>query len=147
MDAARIARHALDGLQYGVGLTAAIFVVLTPFSLLLTGGLVVVKQGLFLAGLLLMVLGAVKARPRQRHVIESAEDWRPRLSHYLPADSYAEDGFGGVIHRLPPAAWFVRGKADRLSDGGRFLLSWLMAWGVSYLLEAVFYVGVPPALR
>lgn len=147
MDPARLARQGVDGLQYGVGLTALLFVALTPLSLLLVGDLVVVKYGLFLAGLALMLLGAVKARPRQQHVIDGAADWRPRLSDYLPSDSYAEDGFGGRIHRLPPAAWVVRGTADRLSDGGRLLVAWLVAWAASYLLEAVFYVGVAPALR
>ncbi|MFB6354635.1 MAG: hypothetical protein ABEJ92_11190 [Halobacteriales archaeon] len=147
MDAARLARLSVDGLQYGVALTALLSIALAPLSLLLAGDLVLLKYGLFLAGMTLMLLGAVKARPRQQHVIEAAANWRPRLSDYLPSDSYAEDGFGGRVHRLPPAAWVVRGKADRLSDGGRFLVAWLVAWATSYLLEAVFYVGVAPALR
>lgn len=147
MHAGRLARKALDGLQYGVLLTAVLFAALTPLSLLVAGDLVLVKLGLFLAGLGLMLFGTVKARPRQQHLHAAAEDWRPRLSNYLPEDTYAEDGFGGLAHRLPPASWYVRGQADRLSDGGRFLVAWLVAWAVSYVLEAVFYVGVAPPLR
>lgn len=147
MDRGRLLRQALDGLQYGVLLTALLCAVLAPVSWLVAGDLVILKQGLFAAGLVLMLLGAVKARPPQRHVLEPDVDWRPRLSRHLPADSYATAGFGGVVHRLPPASWYVGGEADRLSDGGRLLVAWVVAWAVSYVLEALFHVGVPPAFR
>lgn len=147
MDGDRLARQALDGLQYGVVLTAFVTAVLLPPSLLLGGDLVLVKQGLFLVGMALMLIGALKARPDQQHVHAAAENWRPRLSNYIPGDTYAETGFGGIVHRLPPAGWFLRSRSDRLTDGGRLLVAWLVAWTVSYLLEAVFYVGVAPPLR
>lgn len=147
MDADRLGRKALDGFQYGVVLTALVMVGFTPLSLLISGDLVLVKYGLFAVGLVLLLLGSVKARPKQRHMLDPDQDWRPRFSRYLPQDSYAEDGFGGRVHRLLPAAWFVDSQSDRLSDGGRFLFAWLVTWAVSFLMESVFYVGVPTALR
>lgn len=147
MDSRRLAVKLLDGLQYGVALTAVLVVASAPVSLLLSGDLVLVKFLLFLAGLFLMLVGGLKARPRQQHVLEPEEDWRPRLSRAMPDDSYSEDGFAGLVNRLPPAVWYVRGQRDRLSDGGRFLVAWLVAWTVSYLMEAVFAVGVPTELQ
>lgn len=146
MDGGRIARKALDGVQYGVVLAGVIVVVTGPVSLLVAGDLVLVKLLLFGVGLVLMGLGAVKLRPRQRHVLDEQGDWRPRLSQALPDNTTSEDGFGGMVNDLPPASWYV-GPADRLTDGGRFLVAWLVVWAVSYLMEAVFHVGVPPALR
>jgi hypothetical protein len=137
----------LDGLQYGVALTGVLVLATAPVSLLLSGDLVLVKFLLFVAGLLLMLVGGLKARPRQQHVLDEEEDWRPRLSRAMPDDGYSEDGFAGLVNRLPPGAWYVRGPRDRLSDGGRFLVAWLVAWAVSFVMEAVFAVGVPPELQ
>lgn len=146
MDAGRLARKALDGLQYGVVLTGVVVVATSPVSLLVAGDLVLVKLALFMLGMALMLLGAVKLRPRQRHVVDEQADWRPRLSQAMPDNTVSEDGFAGLVSDLPPAAWYV-GRTERLTDGGRFLVAWLVAWGVSYLMEAVFHVGVSPALR
>lgn len=146
MAAGRLARRALDGLQYGVVLTGVLVVASAPVSLVVTGDLVLVKLVLFLAGLLLLGVGAVKLRPKQRHVLEDQADWRPRLSAALPDNTTAEDGFAGLVSALPPAVWYV-GPGDRMTDGGRFLAAWLVAWTVSYLMETVLHVGVPPALQ
>jgi hypothetical protein len=142
----RLRRYALgvvDGLQYGVVLTAVVVAFLVPVSLALSGTLVLVKAGLFLGGILLLGFGALKARPEQRTAYEG--DWRPRLSRAIPSDSRSEDGFAGLVNALPPAAWYI-GADDRLSDGFRFLIAWLVMWATSYAMEAVFLVGVPPAL-
>ena len=132
--ARRLFVKAVDGLQYAVALNVLVVVVLGPLFVLVTGTLVGLKWVLFLVGLLLLGVGGVKLRPPP----PGRESSRLGI-----ANSTAEDGFGGRVGRLPPVAWYDPGPTDHLSDGARFLLAGVMAWAVSFALEAVFGVGVP----
>lgn len=130
----RVRIRTVDGLQYAVVLNALLLVVLAPVSLLVTGSLVGLKWLLFLVGLLLIGVGAVKLRPPP----PGREN--PRLG---VSNSRADDGLGGLVGRLPPVARYDPGPDEHLSDGARFLLTGVTAWLVSFGLETLLGVGVP----
>jgi|GEM_PF-2502333 len=134
---ASIAAKTLDGLQYAVLVTAAVTLVLAPVSLLVTGDLVFAKYGLFFLGFLTVAIGSWKLRPPARN--------RSPSRFHVP-NTRAERGFGAVVNRVPPAAWYLD-EDDRLSDGARLVVAGVALLVASYLLELVFHVGVDPALR
>lgn len=130
-----LALKLLDGLQYAVVLNGVVAAVLAPLSVLATGSLVALKWILFLIGLALIGYGPVKLRPALR-----AEDERSR---FHVGDTYASNGFGGLVGRLPPVSMFDPAPTEHLSDGGRLLFAGVAAWLGSFLMEAVLGVGVP----
>jgi hypothetical protein len=134
MSAARtIAAKALDGLQYGILLTAVVCLVFAPLSLLLVGDLVLLKYLLFFFGFLTLAVGSWKLRPPAR-----GRDG----SRFAVSNSRSDRGFGAFVNSVPPAAWYL-GPEDRLSDGSRFAIAGLFLLVGSFLLEFVFHVGVP----
>lgn len=132
----RIVRRLLDGVQYAVALTLVISVPVGIVSFLVGGDLVLLKWVLFLVGIALLGVGSFKLRP------PAAYREKTRLSI---ENSYSDDRFAGLVNDLPPAAWYV-GREDHLSDGARMLLASLFAFATSFVLEAVFKVGVDPLL-
>lgn len=131
---ARLARKALDGLQYALVGTGLAVGAGGAVSLLATGDLRALKWLLFLGGLLVLAAGAVKLRP--------APVWRdePRRAF---ANGYTDSGYGAAVGDLPPASRFVTQRTDRLSDGGRLFLLGVVALATSFALEGVLGVGVP----
>ena len=134
MNGARLAYKAADGLQYAVVLVGAVVVVAGAASYLLSESLVGLKWALFLLGAALIGVGSIKLRPTPA--------WRdePRAAF---ANDYAGGGIGGRVGRLPPVGRLDLDPGDRCSDGGRLFLAGVLAWVVSFGLEAVFGVGVP----
>lgn len=134
LNARRLGLKLLDGLQYGVALVALFSAVVTPLTLLVWDDLVPLKWALFLLGMALLGFGTWKLWPMSAWKNDSRVDLQ---------NSFATDGFGGLVGRLPPVAWFDPEPEDHLSDGGRFLLASLLAYLTSFLLEALLGVGVP----
>lgn len=128
---------ALDGAQYAVILTAIVTAVFAPLSVLLTNDLVFLKYMLFFFGFLTLAIGSWKLRPPARGSSSSRLDVE---------NTRAESGFGAFVNTVPPGVWYVT-PANRLSDGARIALAGLALLLLSWILEFVFHVGVPPALR
>lgn len=134
MNVERVAYKAADGVQYAVVVVGAVTVLAGAASYLLTDRLVGLKWVLFLLGAAFIGVGAVKLRPTAA--------WRdePRAAF---ANDYAEGGIGARVGRLPPVGRLDLEPGDRCSDGGRLFLAGVLAWAVSFGLEAVLGVGVP----
>lgn len=132
-----IVAKALDGVQYAVILTVILTAVFAPLSVLLTNDLVFLKYSLFYFGFFTLAIGSWKLRPPARGNSSSRLDVE---------NSRADTGFGAFVNKVPPGVWYVT-PADRLSDGTRITLAGLVLLLLSWILEFVFHVGVPPALR
>lgn len=130
----RLARKLLDGLQYSLVAIGLAVVTVGGASVLVTGDLRALKWFLFLAGLLTAAMGTFKLRPKAA--------WKDDERRALRND-YTEEGYGAFVRKLPPTAWFDYEPRDYLSDGGRMFLLGALALLTSFLLEAVFGVGVP----
>lgn len=141
--APRWALRALDGLQYGVGLTATVVIVavLLVYALALAtrgvdgldqvDALLAAKWVLFAAGFATMAFGALKLRPHPPY----KDDSRFSLSI---SDESREGGFADQVTSLPPLAWFEPRNVDRLSGGGRLLV----ASGIMLLTSILLEVGL-----
>lgn len=130
----RLGRKLLDGLQYATVVIGLLVAVVGSGSLLLTGDLVALKWFLFLAGLLSAVIGTLKLRPKSPWKDEQREALR---------NSYTEDGISACVRELPPVERLDYDRYDYLSDGGRLFLLGILSLLTSFVLEAVFGVGVP----
>lgn len=134
--------RALDGLQYGLGvtLTASVAAALLAYLLALAAGgvdalgsvnpVISIQLVLFFGGFAAMAFGALKLRPEAPYKENS------RLSLSLPDSGTGEaGGFAEQVTGLPPRGWYETTDDDRLSDGGRLLVaSGLMLLG-SFLVE------------
>jgi len=125
-----------DAVLYAVVLTAVWSAIFLPVSLLLGGDLVGVKWGLFVVGFLTLGVGSFKLRP--------GKQWRED-DEGLIADSRGESQVQRLVDRLPPFRDRVEPPRNdhRLSDGLKLLLGAVCMLLTSFLLEAVFGVGVP----
>lgn len=145
--APRWALLALDGLQYGVALTATVAVVATVLAyglVLATRGvdalgrvnaLLAAKWLLFFGGFAAMAFGALKLRPHPPYKENS------RFALSLP-DPDRDGGFADQVTSLPPLAWFEPRNVDRLSGGGRLLVASGVMLLTSFLLEVVLGVSL-----
>lgn len=130
-----------DALLYAVVLTAVWTAVFLPPSLLLSGDLVGVKWGLFLAGLFALGVGSFKLRPGKR--------WRAEDDGLVPggdgliSDTRGESQVQRLVDRLPPFRDAPLRDDQRFSDGLKLLLGAVCMLLTSFLLEAVLGVGVP----
>lgn len=145
--APRWALRALDGVQYGVALTATVAVV----AVVLAYGLALATRGvgalgrvdallaakwlLFFGGFAAMAFGALKLRPRPPYKENS------RFALTLSNES-REGGFADQVTSLPPLAWFEPRNVDRLSGGGRLLVASGLMLLTSILLEVALGVSV-----
>lgn len=145
--APRWALRALDGVQYGVALTATVAVVAAVLAYglaLATRGvdalgrvdaLLAAKWLLFFGGFAAMAFGALKLRPRPPYRENS------RFALTLSNES-REGGFADQVTSLPPLAWFEPRNVDRLSGGGRLLVASGLMLLTSILLEVALGVSV-----
>jgi hypothetical protein len=140
----RWALRALDGLQYGLALTATVAagaVVVTYLVALVSGGpgalaavnpVIAVQLVLFFGGFAAMAFGALKLRPEAPYKENS------RFALSLPDSGSKEGGgFAAGVAALPPLGWYDPGAAERLSDGGRLLVASGLMLIASFLLEVV----------
>lgn len=133
----RLILRLLDGLQYSILLTVLLVGVLAPISFVATGNLILLKQLFFIFGFLFIAIGSWKLRPSSK----GGEEGRLDISN-----SHATNGFGGFVNRLPPTTWYLD-EGLPLSDGSRIAFAGVFLLVVSYLLEVIFHIGVPPQLR
>lgn len=122
-----------DAVLYALVLTAALAAVSIVVSFPLGGGWVGVKLLLFVFGLLVFGVGSLQLRP--------APPWREERRFSLETDE--ETRFQALVHRLPPLRWRDLPPEERWSVALRLVLAGLSTLGLSFLLEAVFGVGVP----
>lgn len=141
----RWALRVLDGLQYGLALTATVAagaVGVVYLLALVSGGpgalgavnpVVPVQFVLFFGGFAAMAFGALKLRPEAPYKDNS------RFALSLPNAGSGDDdgGFADGVASLPPLGWYDPTDSERLSDGGRLLVASGLMLVVSYLLEVV----------
>lgn len=130
-----------DALLYAVVLTAVWAMLFLPPSLLLIGGLVGVKWGLFLAGLFAMGVGSFKLRPGKRWRAE--DDGLVSGRDGLISDSRGESQIQRLVDRISPFRDAPLRDDQRFSDGLKLLLGAVCMLLMSFLLEAALGVGVP----
>jgi len=125
---ATVAR-AVDAVQYAVGLTILVAVVILPLSLLAGLGLWLVKYGLFVVGVLSGLYATFLAWPRSPEALENegADGDETRVQAF--------------IRRFPPATWYPISPRDRLRNWVRLYLATLCMLTTSFLLETVFGVA------
>lgn len=127
-------RQALDAVAYAVAVTAVVGVLSGAASLAVGAGLVGVKYGLFVVGILLFGVATFKLRP-------SPPDGDGGRA--LPADRGGESSFQAAVQRALPARYRVP-PGDRLSDAVRLFLASLLVLATSYLMERLFGIAVGP---
>lgn len=132
--AMRLVYKAADGLQFAVVLVGVLVVVGGLASYLATGALVALKWLLFLAGLPLLTLGVLKLRPTPA--------WRDAPRPGL-GNSFEGGPVGRFVEGLPPVGRLGLERSERASTGTRLFLAGVLAWAVSFGMEAVVGVGVP----
>jgi len=126
-DPSRVAR-LVDAVQYALGLTVVVAVLLYPISLLFGAGLTGVKYGLFLFGVISMGYATVLAWPRSPEDLETEGVNRE------------ETWLQGLFRRVPPAAWYPLAPKERYLNWTRLYLATACMWLSSYALEAVLGV-------
>jgi hypothetical protein len=132
-DGADRPRQLLDLLAYSLGLLVVLFVVLGALSLLLRSGLVGVKRGLFIVGVVLLGYSTLKLRPVR-------PDKDPAEARF-PADNGEETPFQRRVQRVLPRRYRLA-HDDRLPDAAKLFVASLLVLAVSYAMEAAFGVGV-----
>lgn len=121
----RVAR-LVDAVQYALGLTATIALLLTPVSVLASAGFWGVKYGLFLFGVLSFGYATWLAWPRTPADLATEGQGRE------------ETRFQEFIRRVPPAAWYPLAPADRARNWVRLYLASVTMLALSFAMEAVF---------
>ncbi|MFD1513158.1 DUF7555 family protein [Halomarina rubra] len=125
-------RQLVDLVAYSLSVLVVLFVVLGAVSVALGGGLVGVKRGLFVVGMLLFGLAALKLRPTR---LDKRDEAR------LPADRGRETPFQSRVQRVIPSAYRLD-HDDRLSDALKLFVASLLVLAVSYVMETVFGIAV-----
>jgi hypothetical protein len=131
----------VDAALYAVVLTAVWAVLFLPLSLLLSGDLVGVKWGLFIAGLFALGVGSFKLRPGKRWKADD-DDGLVAGQDGLISDSRGESQVQRLVDRCPPFRDRPLRDDQRLSDGLKLLLGAVCMLLTSFLLEALLGVGV-----
>lgn len=128
-------RQALDALAYAVAVTAVVAGLSGVASLAVGAGLVGVKYGLFVVGILLFGVATFKLRPNPPGNDGDRES--------LPVDRRGASSFQAAVQRALPARYRIP-PDERLSDAARLFLASLLVLATSYLMERVFGVAVGP---
>jgi len=164
-------RRLLDAVQYAVALLALVTALLAVASAAVGLGALGVKWGLFVAGTLhlgyasvLLWRGSRAQGLASRGLIarfrraRRGDDGGPEGGSAPGADAGGDPfqprrrrdrglreptAFQRAVRRLPPAARYPVRAADRVSDGARLLLASVAMYALSFVMEAVFGVGVP----
>ncbi|MFB6177824.1 MAG: hypothetical protein ABEI99_11910 [Halobaculum sp.] len=149
-------RRLLDAGQYAVALTAVAVAVSGVFSLLLGGGLLGVKYGLFLAGFLhlgyatlLAWWGSRASGLSNNGILARFGSNDDGLTNLPGTDGSGDErelrqettGFQQFVGRFPPVAWYPIRPRDRLGDAGRLFIASATMWFVSIVMETVFGVA------
>ncbi|AXG09592.1 DUF7555 family protein [Haloplanus rubicundus] len=133
--ARRWGRRLLDLVGYAAGLFVAAVSLIAPVSVATGSGLVGVKVGLFLAGVACVGYATVL--------------WWPSRSESDPAATPSRSGrdgrptgFEALLDRVPPWRWLRVDPHGRFHPGTKLYAAAALLFGASFLLEAVFGVGV-----
>jgi hypothetical protein len=127
--------QAIDAVAYALALTATLVVGLGGVSVVLGAGLVGLKYGLFVVGILLFGAASLKLRPSAPY-----SDTR----NLLPVDSAEESGFQAAVQRALPERYRLA-PDERLSDALKLFLASLAVLGCSFVMERAFGVVVAGA--
>jgi hypothetical protein len=165
-------RRLLDAAQYAVALTLVVAALSGVFGVVVGGGAVAVKYGLFLGGTAHLGYATILAWWGSRADALSNTGFLARLGGSLgsgdgdasssgnpsgtsnaqrsgsaPGDGLGSplsepSGFQRAVRRLPPVAWYPVRARDRVGDAGRLFLASGLMFLASFLLEAVFGVAL-----
>lgn len=122
-------RQLVDLVAYVLGVVLVFSAVFGAIGVALGIGLVGVKYGLFVVGILLFGYATLKVRPTR-----PGKD--PRSARF-PIDRGEETPFQARVQRLVPARLRLA-HDDRLADGTKLFVASLAMLAVSYVMEAVF---------
>lgn len=148
----RWARRLLDLAAYAIGVTLVVTVSLVPPSLLAGAGLVGVKYGLFLVGVLSFGYATVLLWPsRPGHLDDGRGDGQQAASEGAgkpvtgngarnEVERRDESRFETLIVGVPPFDRYRIPPVDRFHPGTKLYVASLLMLAVSYVMEAVFGV-------
>ena len=138
-------RRLLDGLMYGLAVTAVLFVVGAVLGIALGGGLVTAKFWLFVAGILLFGYGTFQLRPSRPWKTEEGEDGKLKVTRTDPRDEVVgargETRFQKTVQRIPPLTWYSLPPDERWSAGAKLFLASLVVLLTSFVMETVFGIS------
>lgn len=139
-------RQALDAVVYAVAVTGAASVVLGVVSVVLGSGLVGLKAGLFLVGLLMGGYATFLLLPERpwdtRKTGDGSVEIVRRDDSKDPIGSREETKFQAMVQRLPPLTRYSIPPEERLSPGAKLFIASLVVLGTSATMEFVFGVGI-----
>jgi hypothetical protein len=125
--------QAVDLVAYVLGVLVVFGVGLGAVSAALGMGLIGVKYGLFVLGILTLGYATLKVRPVR-------PDKDPQDARF-PIDRGEETPFQARVQRVVPARYRLD-HDERLSDGTKLFVASLAMLLVSYLMESVFGIAV-----
>ncbi|WP_254663015.1 hypothetical protein [Haladaptatus sp. W1] len=135
----------LDALVYAITVTGVAFAVGFVVSFSLGGGLLGTKYFLFLVGFVLFGYGAFQLRPSRAWNVDKSSDEIEIFRIKNTGDvigSREETRFQSTVQRLPPLSWYSIPPEERFSSGAKLFLASIAILLTSFLMEAVFGVGV-----
>lgn len=131
--AGRWGRRLLDLVGYAVGSTAAAVLLTAPVSFAAGRGMVGVKIGLFISGVVCVGYATVLWWPSRS---EAGTDTAPNHA----GRGGRPTGFEAVLDRVPPWKWYGLDPRDRVDPGTKLYAAGALMFVVSFLLEAAFGV-------
>jgi len=141
----RRGRQVLDALVYAIVVTGVAFVIGAVVSFPLGGGLLGIKYFLFLVGFVLFGYGAFQLRPSRAWKVDKSGDEIEIERNEKTGDvvgSREETRFQSSVQRLPPLSRYSIPPDERFSPDAKLFLASIAILLTSFLMEAVFGVGV-----
>jgi hypothetical protein len=137
-------RQVIDALVYAVAVTCVAFLVGGLLSFSLGRGLVGVKYVLFLVGLLLFGFATFQLRPSPPWDVEKTDDGVEvvRNDRSEVIGSRTETRFQAAVQRIPPLTHYSIPPEERFPSSVKLFLSSITVLAISFVMEAVFGVGV-----
>ncbi|MCO8242660.1 MULTISPECIES: hypothetical protein [unclassified Haladaptatus] len=138
-------RQAIDALVYAIVVTGLVFFIGAVVCFTLGSDLVGVKYFLFLVGILLFGYGTFALYPSRRWKVDRSEgrvdvDRNTETGEAIGARE--ETRFQSAVQRVPPLPQYSIPPEERLSPGAKLFIASLFVLLASFLMEAVFGVGV-----
>lgn len=141
----RRGRQVLDALVYAIVVTGVAFAIGGVVSFPLGGGLLGIKYFLFLVGFVLFGYGAFQLRPSRAWNVDKSGDEIEIERNEKTGEvvgSREETRFQSAVQRLPPLLRYSIPPEERFPPGAKLFLASVAILLTSFLMEAVFGVGV-----
>ncbi len=138
-------RQLLDALVYAIVVTGVVFVIAVIVCFSLGSDFVGVKYFLFLVGIVVFGYGTFSLYPSRRWKVDRSEgnvEIKRDTNSGEVIGSRDETRFQSAVQRVPPLPQYSIPPEERFSPGAKLFIASLVILLTSFLMEAVFGVGV-----